>query len=210
MKTKMNFKSFLLMMIFSLIAVTACSTENDDPVIEEEGQVELTQAEKNMLIKMREEEKLARDVYLYLYNQYGLNIFNNISNSEQIHMGKVLELLNKYDIDDPALSNPGGFSNQDMQNLYNQLTAQGDNSLIDALKVGATIEDLDIYDLEEFINQTDKQDIIDVFDFLNCGSRNHMRGFYNQLNNNGGAYTPQFISQQEYDNIVASQHESCN
>jgi len=214
MKKNGNNKGVVLFMmmfvIFTLAGVVSCTTENDEPVAEEEQQVELTQAEKDMLLQMREEEKLAHDVYVYMYNLYGLNIFNNISNSEQIHMGKVLELLNKYGLEDPALPNPGEFSSQELQDLYNQLIAQGEISLIDALKVGATIEDLDIYDLEEFSTQTENSDILAVFDNLSCGSRNHMRGFYNQLTNNGATYTPQFISQQEYDDIVNSPHENCN
>ncbi len=198
----------ILPILFAGSLVSSCTTEGEDDTTE---QLTLTQQEKDMLIQMREEEKLARDVYDYLYTKYNnLYIFDNISNSEQMHMDEILTLLNKYNIPDPALPNPGEFSDQAIQDLYDQLTAAGDVSEIAALKVGATIEDLDIYDLEELSTQTNNQDILDVFAKLTCGSRNHMRGFYNQITGQGETYTPQFISQTEYDDIVNSPHERCN
>jgi hypothetical protein len=170
---------------------------------------ELTLEDKDMLIQMREEEKLARDVYDYLYIKYDLDIFDNISNSEQKHMDKVLYILEKYNIPDPALANPGEFSNSMLQDLYNQLIIQGDISETEALKVGATIEDVDIYDLIEFTSQTENQLIVNTFDKLNCGSRNHMRVFYSQLISQGVDYEPQFITTNELDIIINDSHEGC-
>ena len=165
--------------------------------------------EISMLEYMREEEKLARDVYITLYAQYQLRIFDNISKSEQKHMNSILCLLNHYDIADPALEGIGEFSNTDLQDLYNSLIEQGANSLIDALIVGATIEDVDIYDLEEYMEQTSNEAILTVFGNLDCGSKNHMRAFTRQLNNNDTEYTPQFISQEEYDEIISGASGSC-
>jgi len=169
----------------------------------------LTEKEKEMLIKMREEEKLANDVYSFLYDKYRMNIFGNISNSEQMHMSRILYLLNKYHIPDPALPNPGEFSDPELQHLYKELITAGDKSLLDALMVGATIEDLDIYDLEEFSTMTDKPDILDIFSKLTCGSRNHMRAFYRQILNQGADYKPQYISQETFEKIINGPHERC-
>lgn len=105
----------------------------------------LNSAELTSLSVMREEEKLARDVYITLYNKWGVNIFTNISHSEQTHMDAILMLLSKYSLTDPVGNNAVGvFNNVTLQNLYNQLVAQGNTSVLDAYKVGATIEDLDI------------------------------------------------------------------
>ena len=60
----------------------------------------LNQTELTSLSFMREEEKLARDVYITLYNKWGVNIFTNISNSEQAHMEAILMLLNQYSLTD--------------------------------------------------------------------------------------------------------------
>ena len=194
-------KKFFLMTLLALV-FTSCS--EDDSIT-----VTLTNAEKEDLLTLREEEKLARDVYLYAYDTYGLAISNNISQSEQIHMDKILSLLNKYGIDDPALPNRGEFNNKTLQTLYDQLTAQVDISELEALKVGATIEDLDIYDIEEFETHTDKNDILDVYDKLKCGSRNHMRAYYGQLISRGYTYEAQFITATELSDIVNSDRERC-
>ncbi len=169
----------------------------------------LSDNEKADLLFVREEEKLARDVYLYAYDKYGLTIFNNISKSEQRHMDAILSLLNTYNLEDPASTERGVFTDSLLQSLYYQLTAQVDSSILSALTVGATIEDLDIADLEESIDSATHADIINTYSRLECGSRNHLRAFYGQILNYGGDYTPQFISQEEFDEIINSDHETC-
>lgn len=167
--------------------------------------------ERATLSFMREEEKLARDVYVFLYNKWVLPIFNNISSSEQSHMDAIVQLLNKYNLPDPVGSNGYGiFSNPLLQNLYTQLTTQGSVSLLDALKAGATIEDLDIYDLKLSLTKVDNQDIILVYNNLMKGSRNHLRSFYSNIINAGGTYTPQYITQAEFDAIINSPMETGN
>lgn len=167
--------------------------------------------ERATLSFMREEEKLARDVYIFLYNKWTLPIFNNISSSEQSHMDAIVQLLNKYNLPDPVGSNGYGiFSNPLLQNLYTQLTTQGSVSLLDALKAGATIEDLDIYDLKLSLTKVDNQDIILVYNNLMKGSRNHLRSFYSNIINAGGTYTPQYITQAEFDAIINSPMETGN
>lgn len=169
----------------------------------------LNPAELTSLSFMREEEKLARDVYITLYNRWGVNIFTNISASEQTHMDAILMLLNKYSLTDPAGSNPVGvFNNTTLQNLYNQLVAQGNISVLEAYKVGATIEDLDIFDLQNALINIDNQDIRLVFDMLTKGSRNHLRAFYKNILNAGGTYTPQYITQVQFDSIINSAMET--
>ncbi|MEN8224479.1 MAG: DUF2202 domain-containing protein, partial [Bacteroidota bacterium] len=117
----------------------------------------ITPEEEEMLVYMREEEKLARDVYAKFYEKYDLAVFNNISTSEQRHMDRVLCLLMHYGIDDPASTEVGVFNNAELQELYNMLIDQGSASQNDALTVGATIEDVDIYDLEEYVAQTSNE-----------------------------------------------------
>lgn len=169
----------------------------------------LNSTELTSLSVMREEEKLARDVYITLYNKWGVNIFTNISSSEQTHMDAILMLLNKYSLTDPVGSNAVGvFTNTTLQTLYNQLVAQGNASVLDAYKVGATIEDLDIFDLKTALISIDNQDIHLVYDMLTKGSRNHMRSFYKNILNVGGTYTPQYITQAEFDAIINSAMET--
>ena len=160
---------------------------------------------------MREEEKLARDVYTTLYAKWGINVFTNISSSEQQHTDAVLTLLNKYGLKDPVGNNlPGVFTNPDLQTLYTQLVAKGSTSILEAYKVGATIEDLDIFDLKNSLLKSDNQDIKLVYDLLSMGSRNHMRTFYGQIISLVGSYSAQFITQSELIAIVTTPRETGN
>ena len=194
--------------VFLILSIYGCDSESIEP-IDPDPLYELTEDEKFGLEYMREEEKLARDVYISLFETYDIKAFDNISKSEQRHMDDVLTLLEKYDIEDPSLETEGLFSNANLQQLYDDLIAQGSDSEVAALIVGATIEDLDIKDLDEFEEETTNPDIILVYESLMCGSRNHLRSFISQLETYGVTYTPQFISQEEFDSIIASDNEKC-
>ena len=154
---------------------------------------------------MREEEKLARDVYLTLYQKWGLAIFNNIANSEAAHMAAVKTLLDRYGIADPAAGNGVGvFENAELQALYNQLIAQGRQSLSAALKVGGAIEEIDILDLKERLATTTQADIRQVYTSLLNGSYNHLRAFANTLKmQTSEVYQPQYLDTATYQTIIA-------
>ena len=157
----------------------------------------------------REEEKLANDVYLTLYNKWGVNIFTNIASSEQAHTNAVLTLLTKYELAVLVGTNAVGvFSDTILQKLYTQLVTQGSTSTLNAFIVGATIENLDIFDLNNWNSKVDNQDIKYIYQNLTKGSRNHMRSFYGQVTGSGGTYSAQYISQTELDAIINSPKET--
>ena len=169
----------------------------------------MSEDEIDGLVFMREEEKLARDVYTTLYEKWSLPIFSNIAQSEQTHTEAVKNILDKYNLDDPVTDDLVGiFVNEALQNLYNDLTVQGMSSIEDALIVGATIEDLDISDLLVQLEKTDNQDITFVYENLLRGSRNHLRAFISLLERYNGNYAPQYITQDVYDEILSSQQET--
>lgn len=197
-------KKIIFATVLTLIMFSSCSSDNGNLI-----SVPLTQAEIDDLKFLREEEKLARDVYLYSYNKYQVSVFNNISQSEQKHMDSVLNLMIKYGIPDSASNVIGVFNNPDLQSLYNSLKLQVDVSSLEALKVGATIEDLDINDIDDFIRNTTKIDILNVYDNLTCGSKNHIRSYTSQLSLNGVSYIPQFISVEYYNVILSGSNGGC-
>ncbi|WP_148881907.1 DUF2202 domain-containing protein [Thermococcus aciditolerans] len=169
----------------------------------------LTDAEKEGLIYMVEEEKLAHDVYTKLYEKWGLPIFSNIAKSETTHVESVRMLLKKYNLTDPTASEGiGEFQNEELQKLYDQLIEMGMKSEVDALKVGALIEETDIKDLQEWLSRTNKVDIITVYENLMMGSRNHLRSFVDQLKNRGVTYEPQVLPKDEYEAIISSPMET--
>jgi len=169
----------------------------------------LSAAEIEGLLYMREEEKLARDVYQVLYGQWGLPIFENIAGSEQTHMDAVKTLLDRYGLADPAADTEAGeFANAELQALYDELVAQGLRSQEEALRVGAAIEEIDILDLEKRLAETDQADIRRVYENLARGSRNHLRAFVRTLlSEEGVIYQPQYLSQEAYDAIISTPRE---
>ncbi len=182
----------------------------ENPGVDLEGGeiTELTQEEINGLLLMVEEEKLARDVYLDLYDKWQLPIFKNIAASEQTHTDAVMRLIDAYGVEDSAISSERGiFVNAELGELYANLVTQGSELLLSALIVGATVEDLDIKDLNELLAQTANEDIILVYGNLRKGSRNHMRAFNKQIANNDGSYEAQYISVEELNEIISSENE---
>jgi hypothetical protein len=181
------------------------NNQSETPAILSEDEIE-------DLEHLREEEKLARDVYLYLYDVWGQWIFENIAASEQQHMDAVKNLLDKYGIDDPVGEDvEGAFSNELIQGLYNDLIGIGASDAstrLDALRVGATIEDMDIYDIQHMLDNTDKSDLITVYENLMKGSRNHLRSFVGLLEAMGGSYDVQYLDQDEVDEIIDSPKET--
>ncbi len=173
---------------------------------------DVSEKEASGLIFMREEEKLARDVYLTLYAKWNIRVFSNISHSEQRHTDAIKYLLQKYNIDDPVeYDSLGIFKNETLQALYDTLVVQGNDSLIAALKVGALIEEVDIRDIQKELDEhVDNQDIKYVYENLMRGSRNHLRAFVGNLANRGITYTPQILSQDDYVAIINSPRERGN
>ena len=169
---------------------------------------QLTADEVDAIMLMREEEKLAQDVYSTLGDIWGLRIFENIAASETTHTGAVAMLIDRYDLEDPAAGNDiGEFTDPDFKVLYDDLVERGSESLVEALAVGAFIEDLDIVDLERLLEVVDTPAVTSVFESLLKASRNHLRSFTSQLESRGTTYSPEFLTQAEYDAIISTPTE---
>ena len=170
---------------------------------------EISEQENAGLLFMKEEEKLARDVYRVMYSNWNLRPFGNITESEQRHMDAISILLQKYEIPDPVINDSTGvFTNQDLQTLYNTLILQGAQSEIEGLKVGAAIEEIDILDLQKELDENvDNEDITFVYENLMRGSRNHLRAYVRNLDRRGITYEPQYLTEEQYLLIINSEKE---
>jgi len=199
---------YTLLATYMLIGCSKDETGVDS--LMDQSMLELSTEEQMDLSFLREEEKLARDVYLYNYQLYGATIFSNIPSSEQTHMDKVLELLELAALEDSMTSNEiGSFENEDLALLYTQLTQQSATSLEEALKVGALIEDLDIADIETMMEHTTNSALLSVYSNLVCGSKNHIRAYSRNIEAAGESYTPQYISAEYYTLILSETSGGC-
>ena len=157
------------------------------------------------LLFMREEEKLVHDLYIDFSARYNKLIFMNIAQSELTHAHAVLQLLQRYQIPDPAQGNgPGVFADTMLQQLYARLQTIGTSDLVSALLVSAEAEEIDLRDLSNWSERVDNQDILMVFSNLAKGSRNHLRAFVRNLAQVGIRYSPRVLDQTTYDAIIST------
>ena len=177
---------------------------------------------------MCEEEKLARDVYITLGMKYpNSTVFGNIDDSEQEHMCAVADMLEKYGIANPSTNdNVGMFTGEAygwyFTEKYNALVARASASELEALHVGAFIEELDMLDIDQcpkVIVETDngiddssecgkvyteKPDIQRLYENLLAGSKSHLRAYVMNIEKQTGegSYSAQVLSQEQVDAIL--------
>jgi len=186
--------------------------------------------EASHLTFMREEEKLARDVYLTFAAMYPQQkTFSNIATkAEQTHTNVMRDKLLEYNLTDP---NPetnnlpeslGVFSGSEwgwyFDEKFKLLTDWGSESELQALYAGAFIEELDMHDIAVCpqvmidngyppvcgLEYTDKQPLIDAYSSLIEGSESHLRSYVGKIEAiiGVGKYKAQYLSQDEVDNIL--------
>lgn len=106
----MRILSFLLIPLAALF--TGCS--DDDALDTTLSTQQLSELEVADLQFLREEEKLAHDVYTYAFERFGVSIFSNIAASEQTHTDAVLDLMTAYQVEDSASQSMGVFNNAEL------------------------------------------------------------------------------------------------
>lgn len=168
----------------------------------------LDAAETAGVLFTREEEKLARDVYMALFETWQDAELGRIGVAEQRHMDAMKALIERHELTDPVGTSPAGvFASPQLAELYVELVARGRQSRVEALKVGALIEELDIHDVQALLATTDEADLQQVYGNLARGSRNHLRAFAAALAEEGATYVPVHLTADEYAAIVSSAWE---
>ena len=182
--------------VFYVLIFLSCAIANNASA--------LTPTEESDLLFMREEEKVARDVYLEMDLAWHKQVFTNIAEAEQRHMDAMLRQLENYDLPDPVGYNPPGvFTDGALQAMYDEQLAAGQASLLAAMQTGAYIEERDIADLRIAIGRAEEESLVKSYNNLLAGSRNHLRAFYSHVIALGGSYEPQVLSQEDFDEITS-------
>lgn len=211
MKTHKKVPAIILTTL-AVALTTACTnaSETKATVVEATTQTQVSQLPTEVvegLKLMYEEEKLASDVYKTLYDKWKTPAFSNIYNTELRHQQAVKELINTYGIAVDDKLPIGEFDDEHLQQAYDDLIKKGMQSEENALIVGAYVEELDIQDLNRLLKHDNPADIASTYEWLNMGSRNHLRGFVNSMQNRGIDYKPQLLTEEEYLAIINSDHE---
>jgi len=222
MKTGIGMRLFVLLIVLSTAPLFAQQnsmngsssnvTKDIEAIVQDMEAGTLSSAEEAGILLMREEEKLARDVYLTLYEKWNIPVFASIAASETTHMDSMELLIDRYGLEDPVADESaaawGSYQREEFEGLYSDLTKQGLASYQAALEVGALIEDLDIADLQKLISESSNADVKVVYQNLVKGSRNHLRAFNRQLERYDGEYAPQYITNADYQQIITSRNEA--
>ena len=165
----------------------------------------LTSREKEGLIFIWEEEKVARDLYASLHEKNNLSIFMDLMRSEQSHMDQAKAIMDQYGLSTPGEDEPGAFHNQTLQEIYDRLLREGLPSDEDALRGSAEYEEISIRDLESELAATEKEDIRVVYQGLLAGSRKHLRSYVAELHDQGIEYAPRYLDKASFEEIVKAE-----
>ena len=186
-------------------------------------------SEQTHLVFTCEEEKLARDVYRVLRRQFPeIRSFAEMAAAGEHSQCKVLDLMRKYRVSVPRVNdNVGVFSwgsyGRYFTEKYLVLTSQGSSSPLNALYVGAFMEELNIQDIDlcpKVIvdnsngigevsacgrNYTDNPDVLRVYDSLVAESRRHLQLLVRDIEQfiGAGKYQAQVLPQEQVDAILA-------
>lgn len=167
---------------------------------------DLTADEIEFLFAVREDEKLARDLYAVFYTKFQNKIFENIGKSETTHLKAIERLYDYYQIDYPVVGDAGKFSDPELQHLYDSLIVKGD-SLLAAVKIMANLEESNIFHYREVLKTIINTNIKIVIENLEKGSENHFKAAIREITALGGVYTPLILSSEDYREIIATGFE---
>lgn len=168
----------------------------------------LNDAEKKEILFLLEEEKMARDVYATLGEKWDRQVFQNIQSAEEHHQEMVIQVAKEFNLVIPPAvltNNHGQFENPQLQTMYQQLVASGQTSLVEALKAGAKIEELDIRDLQNALENTSNPQLIQLYSRLIKASENHLRAFTKNLSREGVDYQPIVLESSRFDQIIGGE-----
>jgi hypothetical protein len=117
-------------------------------------------------------------------------------------MDQAKALIDKYDLQTPVSDEHGLFSNQTLMGYYTDLLSKGRQSPQDALEAAAAFEEISIVDLERELTAANAEDVRIVYEGLLAGSRKHLRSYVRDLQERGVQYSPQYLSQEEFEETV--------
>ncbi|MEZ4721161.1 MAG: DUF2202 domain-containing protein [Flavobacteriales bacterium] len=198
-------KITLLIVGLSVLNLTNCKSEDPDDSIPDTTTPSLTQEQEANLQFMQEEEKLARDVYTTFYEKWEDHPFSNISGSEQDHMNRIQAHMDEYGVESLVKDEAGVFTNSALQSLYDSLTTVGLANQVDALMIGAEIEELDILDLMDAMEtHFPEGDINTTYQNLMDASKKHLYAYTKYMSMQfDTTYVPRHMSQSLYEQMRA-------
>lgn len=164
----------------------------------------LTTDEIEFIYAVREDEKLAHNLYIYFVTQYPTaRQLANIGNAEINHITTIERVFTYYEIDFPTLGQPGVFTDENRQAIYTRLTAQG-STLHEAYQVMAALEEENIVIYSKVASELTNPNLQLIINNLAQSSENHFKVLVNQITAWGSIYTPTLLEASQYEEILDS------
>lgn len=167
---------------------------------------QLTDSEINGLMLLKAEEKVAYDVYCYMYAKYEIDVFKNIAFDEKEHMNKLKDLIKLYGLSDPVpeQETKGIYNNKKMQAMYDEMIMSGEFSLADALRAAGRFEEQDIQDIRNWSSVTTDKDVLSVYSELESSSWDHLRALVKFIRDEGITYKPCILRIEEFNKYMSA------
>ncbi len=166
---------------------------------------QITETEAGDLQLLREEEKLARDLFRDWSDRSEL--FGAVAHSKQLHFEIVGALLQRHQVTDRTLGGEGLYVFPQLQTLHQELLARGGSTELEALAAGAELHERDLVGLEEAAGRSQLEDVRASLAEIQRGARNHLRGCVEELALQGVDYAPRLLSPEAFAAIINSPRE---
>lgn len=159
---------------------------------------------RELFLKLYQEEKLAYDLYGEFYERWSLNVFNSVQQREAKHVWCVERIMDNYGFDHVSNSKAGSYPDREIQKIYDDLSVKGCISDLAALEAAAYIKEKHISQLRERIRYQEDEYIVKVIFLMESAAQSHLRAFVKSIRLSGSDYSPVFLTDDEFCGIMSS------
>lgn len=158
----------------------------------------LSQGERDSLKYVKESEELAYKLYSTLYEMWEHETFNELKKAEKSHVDTIEKLITEYNIVVDSETSPY------FKRLYTDFTKKALDSFNDALYIAATVEEMAIFDYNEYLKASTDERLKNIYTALSYRSMANLRLLNKQLEELGSRYEGKYLSIEEMRRILGS------
>lgn len=157
---------------------------------------------RELFLKLYQEEKLAYDLYGEFYERWSLGVFNKVQQREAKHVWCVEKIMDNYGYDYEINDKSGLYPDREIQKIYDDLSVKGCISDLAALEAAAYIKEKHICQLRERIRYQEDEYVVKVIFLMESAAQSHLRAFVNSIRLSGSDYSPVFLTDDEFSNVM--------
>jgi len=185
-----NMKTFKIIFFALFSLIFTCKITADD-------------LNKSLLFKLYQEEKMSYELMGEFYNNWQLEVFNSVKERDEKHVWCMDKVIMKYGYENNNSAAGNLFNDKKIQAFYDEMSVKGSISDLSALEAAAYIKERSIYELRERIVTQSDPYIVKVIFLMEQASQKQFRALVESIKLSGSDYTPVYLTEDEYNNIVA-------